>query len=375
MLLALCENVSAQLNPVEGYIITNNGDTINGTLDYLSPHVNSKECHFQKEGENDFKIYNPGEIKGYRFKSDGVYYVSRTFLVDSVKTTFFAEFLLKGGVSLYRLYREGLDNYFIENEKGEVVQLKGKTGDLEEDIANEGKNLGPAFYIFSKSQKAREQLRKSDLSIKSVTQITREYDETYCQESGECVQYQYDARKSRDAKHHFIVTAGYGMLMARVYDDKGNGNAPGATIGAGVYYTYPRFNKHLSLEITANLSYYVFTFKNVEYSHDYIYKIYPEYKIKCYCISVPVIGNYMLRKENVLTPYFSLGVNNLFGFAYESDTNEKGHISSIFYPLAGFGLNIPSGKNIIRIGAYGCIRNPMIYTYDSAVKVSASYIF
>ncbi len=189
ILLTLSETVSAQLNPVDGFIITNDGDTIYGTLDYLSPSKNSEECHFQKAGEDVFRLYKPQEIKGYRFKSDGVYYVSRTFSVDSVKTTFFAEFLLKGGVSLFRLYRGGTDIFFMENEKGEVVQMKSLGNDVGADIIKETKNLAPAFYIFSKSAKAREQLKRSDLSVKDVTRITREYDETYCQSSGDCVQY------------------------------------------------------------------------------------------------------------------------------------------------------------------------------------------
>ncbi len=115
--------VSAQTNPVDGFIITNEGDTIHGTLDYLASRKNSEECHFKKEGESEFLVYKPGEIKGYRFLSDGVYYVTKTFTMDETPTTFFAEYLLKGGVNLYRYNQNGYELFFFENENGDLASI------------------------------------------------------------------------------------------------------------------------------------------------------------------------------------------------------------------------------------------------------------
>ena len=40
----------AQVNPQKGYIITNENDTIDGTIDYLTDAQNVKACLFQKKG-------------------------------------------------------------------------------------------------------------------------------------------------------------------------------------------------------------------------------------------------------------------------------------------------------------------------------------
>ena len=58
----------AQINPKQGYVITNEGDTIHGTIDYRSDVRNARECRFAAEGEKEYKTLVPADIKGYRFE-------------------------------------------------------------------------------------------------------------------------------------------------------------------------------------------------------------------------------------------------------------------------------------------------------------------
>lgn len=102
VLLCAALPAAAQMNPKAGYIITNEGDTIHGTINYLSAAKNAQACRFQKQGATDFRTYLPGEIRGYRLADNGIYYVTRTLPVDSVQKTMFAEYMLQGGMSLYR---------------------------------------------------------------------------------------------------------------------------------------------------------------------------------------------------------------------------------------------------------------------------------
>lgn len=90
-----------QINPHPGYIVTNENDTISGTLDLRTSSVNSRQCTFRAMGERDFKTYSPGEVKAYRFEDDGTLYVSRNVEVDGKKREVFLEYLVKGIVSLY----------------------------------------------------------------------------------------------------------------------------------------------------------------------------------------------------------------------------------------------------------------------------------
>ena len=76
-LLLLAMTVSAQKNPMRGYVVTLQNDTLRGTVDYLSGTKNAWTCLFRRDGETEFKTYTPQDIKGYRLTDNGAYYVSR----------------------------------------------------------------------------------------------------------------------------------------------------------------------------------------------------------------------------------------------------------------------------------------------------------
>ena len=67
----------AQANPKSGYIITNNGDTIRGIIDFRTNERLSTQCDFWANGETEGKNYKPGEIEGFRFDDNGKYFVTR----------------------------------------------------------------------------------------------------------------------------------------------------------------------------------------------------------------------------------------------------------------------------------------------------------
>ena len=60
LLLAMMSmKLTAQVNPQKGYVITNENDTIYGTIDYLTDAQNVKACLFQKAGESEYKSLSP----------------------------------------------------------------------------------------------------------------------------------------------------------------------------------------------------------------------------------------------------------------------------------------------------------------------------
>lgn len=71
--LLVYASASAQVNPMQGYVITNNNDTIHGMIDYRSDAKNALECHFKENGQSDYRTYAPSDISGYRFTDDGIY--------------------------------------------------------------------------------------------------------------------------------------------------------------------------------------------------------------------------------------------------------------------------------------------------------------
>ena len=67
----------AQNNFKNGYIITNNNDTIWGEIDFRVDELNAQRCKFRQDKNSETKIFLPGEIQAYRFSKEGKYYVSK----------------------------------------------------------------------------------------------------------------------------------------------------------------------------------------------------------------------------------------------------------------------------------------------------------
>ena len=99
-LLLISLMADAQINPKEGFIITNQKDTIYGLIDYRSNTVNAKECTFKANNESEYKTYAPGQISAYRFKETGKFYISKKYENED---EVFAEFLISGMMNLYRV--------------------------------------------------------------------------------------------------------------------------------------------------------------------------------------------------------------------------------------------------------------------------------
>ena len=75
LMMVLCGTIAmwSKQNPVKGYIITNSGDTISGTIDYQTRGKMARACHFKPNGESSFITYEPGQIAGFRLMdADGL---------------------------------------------------------------------------------------------------------------------------------------------------------------------------------------------------------------------------------------------------------------------------------------------------------------
>ena len=52
---------------MDGYIVTNDNDTIRGEIALRTDRVNGNECHFRRSPGEAAKVYYPGIIVAYRF--------------------------------------------------------------------------------------------------------------------------------------------------------------------------------------------------------------------------------------------------------------------------------------------------------------------
>ena len=173
----------AQTNPKPGFIITHANDTVYGTIDYRSDTKNAYECLFKQDGESTYKSYHPEEIIAFRFMDDSIFYVTRTLPVDGVEKTFFAEYLIKGGVSLFHHKENDTDYYYLVDENGSTATIKNDgvmaSSPMAVDKAKREK-LREASQLLAQSSKALKDLWLKDINSENLTEITREYDMEYC---------------------------------------------------------------------------------------------------------------------------------------------------------------------------------------------------
>ncbi|MEL7145361.1 MAG: outer membrane beta-barrel protein [Bacteroidota bacterium] len=167
------QNVSAQGNFKDGFIITNENDTIYGQIAVKGSEKSYLSCLFLN-GEGEQKEYSPLNIKGYSF-IDGKSYTSQ------IIPNFFLERLVKGEASLYR-YR----NEFYLQKDGETHELKSQK--IEALIGtrttnrDDGKWKGILAYLFNDCEQAVKQINKGvRLHEKPLTKLVVTYNQ--CQNS------------------------------------------------------------------------------------------------------------------------------------------------------------------------------------------------
>ena len=246
------------VNPVEGYVVTLKGDTIRGTIDYLSEKKCATMCMFKADGETAFRQYTTDSLAGYRMLNNGVYYVRRTLPVDGQPKAFFAEFLLQGGVSLYHYYSGRQHYYFLEDEDGKVAQLRDIDLDALIDKSTSGRARAKSKEIYAASQMLKQstaavkELQRRVITGHNLTAIVRQYDEEFCTSSGPCVQYRYDEKASAVAKLRLRIEGGVGRW--NMYDSPYAYKSWCPEIGIGADLDFPRNARRFSIQALAMFS-------------------------------------------------------------------------------------------------------------------------
>lgn len=318
LLATLPLRLIAQVNPQAGYIITNGGDTIHGTIDYLTDARNAKACLFQRDGESGYRSLSPTDIKGYRLAGDGIYYVSRPFTGDGKEERLFAEFLLQGGVSLYRYHYDDCNYFgFVGSDGREVVirddKLNDDLGAYNRKLQDRRQKVQEVGALMDRDNTIANRLWKMDLTSHELTRLVRRYDEQYCTEAGDCVVFQYDRKKSAAVSHRFYVGAGisyasyespsydYTRAYSMIYSEYAySGIAP--TFFAGADFHFPRFSR--SLYAQAEVSYTPYRIKSSDVNTD---GAHPEMAVDELAVRLGV--SHVFSQESRIRPFIRGGIN------------------------------------------------------------------
>lgn len=262
VLLTFSVTVSmAQTNPKPGFVITNNGDTIRGVIDFRTNERLSKQCDFWADGGSEGKTYKPGDIEGFRFDNNGKYFVTRRLNVYGEPELYFAEFMVQGKMNLYCVAEKYNEYFFFEREDGEMVQLTSRSSTTSatiqdaQEIQREARaQYGKVKVLLQDSRKAIDDMDKNmDMSRKNLVNIVRDYHNDVCTDGSSCIVYEYKEKSDR-LTTHFKAFAGYAYYSHERTDNQNLGvdeNYSGGAfeIGLGVETDIGRVMKGGSVEI------------------------------------------------------------------------------------------------------------------------------
>ena len=348
--LGVC-HLNAQTNPKPGCIITYDNDSVFGVIDYRTESRNAMECKFQKGGTGEFTTYTPADIKGYRLSDKGAFYLTKTVNINGKTLQLFAEYLLKGGVSLYYISLTDGNYYYFEGEDGKTGLVKERDYlDYSgvDGMALKRHDMDYLSQIFYKDNETIEKLWKISYDKKNMTRLTRNYSEKYCSEAGYCVQYLYDEKKTVALKARFFVGAGFkvGRIKPKYINGSENDlwfsvNTPNITLGCE--FEFPRLSKNLFAQAHLDIGY-------LNAKKD-------DRKLSGCALSHQLGLGYRFCKESKVSPIVRGGIyfSHLLGPSTENMKNSSGdnrHFTQFEVGVyAGIGSDIAIGKHILRATA------------------------
>lgn len=251
----------AQTNPKPGYVITNTGDTIRGVIDFRTNEKLSKQCEFWANGEKEVKVYQPGDIEGFRFDNNGKYFVARRLNVTGTPELYFAEFMVQGKMNLYCVTYKTDEYYFFEREDGEMAELTNRyTSYMSIDAAVQGtkdivkekkRQYGKVKMLLQQSKSAVADMDDNNMTRKKLVNVVRDYHNEVCTDGSSCMVYEYNEKTDR-VKTHLKAFAGFAYYSTEMTDMQSDQdmNFPGSTyeIGVGVEIDLERVMKDFSVE-------------------------------------------------------------------------------------------------------------------------------
>jgi hypothetical protein len=253
----IVSSVYAQSNYRSGYIIANNSDTIYGLIDYRSENRNMKVCGFKNSETGKEVEFLPGSIKGYRF-SDGKFYVSKYIFNTHVQDTVFVEYLLKGIKNLYYYSKLNYEAYFVENENGELVEMRNDEVTIIKDNVEyrrkDKRYIGMLNVAFSDCPEILSEIPNARYTHKSLITISKKYHDYMCDDE-ECVIYEKSMPlfvvELRPSIGYQSSSYNFGFENSR-RENVDVSISP--NIGLGFNIFVPRFNEKLSVLIDLQMN-------------------------------------------------------------------------------------------------------------------------
>ncbi len=186
--------VNAQSRFSEGYVITNENDTIHGLIKKKTSRKAGEKCVFKNPENKERHVYYPGEIRGYAMGKNRMFLSKKAQISNySEKEEKFLEVLIQGVSSIYFIRTGHGDMYFIEKEGFGLTKLPEPPKYANKDSMDLvfQKKLS---MIMEDCPQIQDQIKETELNAGELTELAKDYHDMVC-EGGKCTIYKRDIEK------------------------------------------------------------------------------------------------------------------------------------------------------------------------------------
>ncbi|WP_321425329.1 hypothetical protein [uncultured Bacteroides sp.] len=234
-----------------GCIITNKGDTIHGFLAYRNGMGDWKECLFKNNLSDKEIIYNPHQIQGYLYNI-GLYYKSIDLKAEGEENRYFAECLVEGAISLYRLKMSGersFESYYaINTSSGKIVSFPTQN----QSYIQKERIRNSIRAILNYNEQLKKDIKETDCSRSSIIALFKKYHTLTCSQFS-CISYQEPKHKCNTYISPFVgiqFNKNYCIIQTSGINYSLNNNSP--LIGGNFQMSLDKISNKLLFEFGIN---------------------------------------------------------------------------------------------------------------------------
>lgn len=168
----------------DGFITTNEGDTLRGLVKYRDGAQVYKTCVFKESKNQKTKTYSPDDIAGYGFINDTHFESHEIDTGGSYPQRHFIELVVRGNMNLYRfkdrffVRKDGQDLRILKNEQTEIIVIDEKNNYEEKRMIRSSNEHMAVLNIFMYDCPGlRSDIEGVKLNEKSLAALTEKYHE------------------------------------------------------------------------------------------------------------------------------------------------------------------------------------------------------
>jgi hypothetical protein len=248
--MAISLVVYSQENYVKGFIIKQNGDTLNGLVDYRNWSVNPKQVQFKKSVSDVAFDYRVIDIKAFgaldEIYKSAIVQVDNSNFIDGVSIspvfrfrtdTVFLQTLFQGTKSLYFYKDYNAQDNFYKFDNGQYELLEYKTYERKDNMGHEFNTENKRFV--GQLRVYFQECPNIDAKLKDITYTNKGLENIYKYYYSQTKKETFMSRTSEKIRAEFGVIGGASMIDLSFITSSSTGTFD--------YLTKAKFENNLSL--------------------------------------------------------------------------------------------------------------------------------